>query len=185
MTEPADALGRRIAALPAPAGGPEAAEVLARARRPRFRHTHAIGITALAAAALLAVWAFPDGTRTKGLTVAPGSVHLQLAAEGPRGVRAVGPGGGVSGDERLLFEVRTDAPGALFLTEGEARVWPPVGQRWAVPAGAHRPGGDTLLSWRPDAPTPGVARYAAWLCAADAPDPARCAVDTVEVRWQP
>jgi hypothetical protein len=164
------ALGARIATLPQ-RPGPASLE---RRRRPATRAGWVAAI-AVAAAVLLGLQVAPT-VRDRGVTgLAEPAVRLEAVAEGPTGLRPLRAGDAVGPDERVLFRVHASAAGALTLREDDAAtVWD-----GPVQAGAFTPGGDALLSWRPDTGS-GPRTYTATLCVAD-----RCDTDGLTLRWLP
>ena len=184
-------LGERLEDLPPPSiVRPPPESLLARVRHRKARRTVlriAAAALALAATALLMVgiWPEEEGQRDRGaFAPPPGSVHIQAAAEGPRGPRALAEGDAVANNEGVLFRAQVDYDGYLFLTEVEtgAVVWPPEGEQWEVTAGQDATvGGDALLAWRPDRRLE-RATYRLWLC----PHPKRnvlCVYDELTLTW--
>ena len=188
-----DFLRARIVALPG-TGGPPPEKALGRARDAlgdrRRRRVGLVGsgavALALAAAALLAT-KLPADMRDRGVVIPPLEVHLQAAAEGPRGVRPLTSGGAVARDERVLFEVHVSGDGYLALDgDRDGRVWP-SGEAWSVRSGVHVVGGDRMLSYRPDALDAGSVTYVAWLCETppSAGERQDCAMDRLVLTWSP
>lgn len=162
--------------------------------RPKRRAAHprvavwSAGLLA-AALALLAIGAprllsSTNTTRDRAVmgTQATAVVQLAAAAEGPTGLRPLQDGARVGPDEWVVFRTNTDTTGTLTLTErtpaGTQRIYPTAGHAWTVEAGAHLPGGDAPISWRPDQGG-GARTYTVELC------PARgdCVQDQLTLHW--
>jgi hypothetical protein len=165
---------------------PPLARVYARARRRRLAQGAAgvIGAMAVAAGVLLGLQP-GEGGRDRGVGRLP-LVSLEAVAEGPQGgARPLPDGGSVGAAERVVFFVRSSAPGEALLREhgpaGTAVVWPAEGG-WALPAGEHAPGGDQPLSWRPDG---GAGKYRYELRVCPEPGARDCATSWLELVWTP
>lgn len=195
-------LSSELSALVDPPAVFTTADVLAKAaeqrRKPAGYRAPVAGILALAAATVLWVNVGVDNSpedqrfRGSGVEGAMGSVHLEAAAEGPSGLRALADGADVSAIESALFQVTTTSAGYLVVFEanptGLTQVWPDDGGSWQAPAGQHAVGGATPLGWRPD---DGAGRrvYEVWLCEAPVDDGAdlvdgNCAVDRIVLNWE-
>jgi hypothetical protein len=185
--EDALALGAAIRSLPGTGGPPlEVARAAIRGRRraARWHAPVAMGSGLLAAAAaMLAILPTGAGTtgRNRGYVGSGLEVHLEAAAEGPLGVRALGPRDAVGADERVIFRAVTRGEGFLRVEGDGGVIWPGSGS-WAVGTGSHPVGGEAPASYRPDDHPATVGAYVVWFC----PTPegeAGCVSDRLELRW--
>lgn len=177
------ALGQELTALGEGPAPPSADAALARlkARQPPPLSRWWVAPVALAASALLAVGVYQSGGRDKG-AAAPPALHLEAAAEGPDGVRALRDGASVRADERVLFRVDAEGDGWIALTDEAGGTL-----MTARGSGKHVVGGATPQSYRPDVPL-SEGTYRAVQCASgpptgDTPGP-DCAASAITLTWE-